>query len=67
MDLGNISRLAKVHWPCADVWQYYITQHPDVEERVLAELRQVYGSSTSAADVDLSQLKYLRQVLKVSF
>lgn len=43
---------------------YYIATHADVEERVVAELREVYGSSTQAVDIDLSQLKYLRQVLK---
>lgn len=47
--------------------QYYIAQHPDVEERVVTELREVYGSSTRAEDIDLSLLKYLRQVLKVCF
>jgi len=42
---------------------YYISTHPDVEEKVMEELHRVCGDSRSMEDVDLTKLKYLKCVL----
>ena len=45
---------------------YYLSKNPDVEQRVLAEIREVMGSGADAVPnlADLKKLKYTTQVLK---
>src|SRR6185436_14327685 len=47
-------------------WTFYLlTQHPEVESRLSAELRSVLGTRTPQAS-DLSDLKFTEMVLKES-
>ena len=48
-------------------WTFYLlSQHPDVEEKLLAEVRTVVDSSGTATVDDISKLKFTEKVLRES-